>query len=94
MAIRSDSAGLEKSFLLDMFASKVGHVLEIGCGDGRLTRQYAELARQVVGIDLTSTGEMADLPMLADSVSAAAASAIVLPFRAARFDHVIFAWSF
>jgi ubiquinone/menaquinone biosynthesis C-methylase UbiE len=26
-------------------------VLEIGCGDGKFTRQYAEIARRIVGID-------------------------------------------
>ena len=52
MAIRGDTSGLEKSYLLDMLGGDVGCVLEIGCGDGRLTAKYASLAAEVVGIDL------------------------------------------
>ena len=53
MAIRGDVAGIEKQYLLDMLPLEGGRVLEIGCGDGRLTWQYAELADRVVGIDVT-----------------------------------------
>jgi len=94
VAIRSDSAGHEQSYLRDMLAADVGDVLEIGCGDGRLTRKYADLPRRIVGIDLPETLPSAGAEPLPESISMAAASALHLPFPACRFDHVIFSLSF
>ena len=91
MAIRSDVAGIEKAYLLDMLAVEGARILEIGCGDGRLTRQYADLARSVVGVDVTPQG-------LAEASSATTsyvtASGVNLPFRDCSFDQALFAWSF
>lgn len=94
MAIRSDTAGNEKSYLRDMLAADVGAVLEIGCGDGRLTRKYADLPRWIVAIDLPETLPRASAETLPPSVDWAAASGVHLPFPAGRFDHVIFSLSF
>ena len=93
MAIRGDTSGQEKSYLLDMLGGDVGCVLEIGCGDGRLTRKYAGLASQVVGIDLPSALPRGGFERIPKSVHAAAASGVDLPFPASRFDQVIFAHS-
>jgi len=51
VAIRSDPENNEIRALLGMadFAGK--RVLEIGCGDGRLTRRYADAAAHVTAID-------------------------------------------
>jgi 2-polyprenyl-3-methyl-5-hydroxy-6-metoxy-1,4-benzoquinol methylase len=51
MTIKSDPENNEIHALFDLvdFSRKV--VLEIGCGDGRLTRRYAEAAIHVTGID-------------------------------------------
>ena len=94
MAIRSDRAGNEKSYLRDMLAADVGDVLEIGCGDGRLTRKYADLPRRIVGIDLPETLPEAGAEPLPESASLAAASGVHLPFPACRFDHAVFSLSF
>lgn len=94
MATRSDIAGAEKGYLLDMLAGKIGCILEVGCGDGRLTRQYAELAERVVAVDLPSALPRAGDEPLPLSASMAAASGVRLPFPARRFDQVIFALSF
>lgn len=94
MAIRSDSAGLEKSYLLDMLADDAGCVLEIGCGDGRLTRKYADCVTRVIGIDLPATLPREDSDQLPVSVSIAAASGVHLPFPARRFDAAVFTLSF
>lgn len=97
MASRSDSAGAEKRYLLDMLESG-GRTLEIGCGDGRLTWQYADLAAAVIGIDVTAatvSGGLSQKPhRLARQVSFLAASAVDLPFPSASFDHAVFSHSF
>lgn len=94
MAIRSDSAGNEKSYLRDMLAADVGDVLEIGCGDGRLTRKYADLPRWIVGVDLPEALPRIGAEPLPEPVSLAAASGVHLPFPACRFDHAVFSLSF
>ena len=63
MSIQKDPERMETKYLHKFtdftlrhsFASQGGagkRVLEIGCGDGRLTWQYAKSARLVAGIDL------------------------------------------
>ena len=94
MTIRNDSAGLERHYLLDMLAGGGDCVLEIGCGDGRLTRKYAEWALRVVGIDLPAALPRAGAEPLGESVSLAAASGARLPFAPRCFDQAIFALSF
>ena len=94
MAIRNDTMGNEKSYLLDMLTEDRGCILEIGCGDGRLTRKYADVATRVVGIDLPSTLPGDGVQPLPESVSFAAASGVALPFPAGSFDQAIFALSF
>ena len=93
MAIRSDTAGNELSYLLDMLGGEGGRILEVGCGDGRLTRKYADRAARIFGVDLPSTLPRAGSERLPASVHLAAASGVQLPFPAGRFDHVIFALS-
>ncbi len=51
MTIRSDPENNEIRALIDLVEFSGKHVLEIGCGDGRLTWRYAEAAAHVTGID-------------------------------------------
>jgi 2-polyprenyl-3-methyl-5-hydroxy-6-metoxy-1,4-benzoquinol methylase len=51
MTVRSDPENNEIRALLDLVDFSGKHVLEIGCGDGRLTRRYAEAAAHVTAID-------------------------------------------
>lgn len=98
MALRIDVAKTEQHYLLDMIDVTDKHILEIGCGDGRLTWRYAGSARHVVGIDVNldelHTALSKRNEALSKTVDFMAASAIVMPFAANTFDHVIFAWSF
>ena len=73
-------------------------VLEVGCGDGRLTWGYANRVHRVAGIDL----EADDLRVatierpanMAERISFVRADAVHLPFANDSFDLAIFAWSF
>ena len=51
MSIRSDPENHEICALQNLVDIRGKHVLEIGCGDGRLTRRYAEAAAYVTAID-------------------------------------------
>ena len=52
MPIRLDPEGNETAALFDFAGSFTGQrVLEIGCGDGRLTWRYADHAARVVALD-------------------------------------------
>ncbi|MEJ2709846.1 MAG: class I SAM-dependent methyltransferase [Anaerolineales bacterium] len=51
MTIRSDPENNETRALFDLVDFSGKHVLEIGCGDGRLTWRYAQAAAHVTGID-------------------------------------------
>lgn len=97
MAIRSDSAGLEKQYLLDMLPAHSNRILEIGCGDGRLTWQCAELAEELVAIDVTPdtlAEALRDKPeRFRETTSVLEASGLRLPFRSGSFDHALFSLS-
>lgn len=54
MAIRVDPESSESNALFDVADFKGRHVLEIGCGDGRLTWRYAARAARVTAIDPSS----------------------------------------
>jgi len=52
MTVRLDPEQVETGLLLKYLGELAGkRILEIGCGDGRLTRQYADEVSQVIGID-------------------------------------------
>ncbi|MGH2619029.1 MAG: class I SAM-dependent methyltransferase [Anaerolineales bacterium] len=73
-------------------------MLEIGCGDGRLTWKYARQTRSVLAIDadrITVVAAQAMLPgmRLPTRVDFAQAAAESLPARRESFDLAIFAWS-
>jgi cyclopropane fatty-acyl-phospholipid synthase-like methyltransferase len=52
MAVRTDPEGNETDALFDLVRLDGAEVLEIGCGDGRLTWRYAERAGHVTAIEV------------------------------------------
>jgi 16S rRNA A1518/A1519 N6-dimethyltransferase RsmA/KsgA/DIM1 with predicted DNA glycosylase/AP lyase activity len=76
--------------ILPSFASR--RVLEIGCGDGRLTRRYAYEAESVIAIDPDAEA-VADLAAAMPNVDARAVGFEELALAPQSVDVVLFAWS-
>lgn len=98
MTVQTDPERTESKYL-KRYADFTGkRVLEIGCGDGRLTWQYAKSASRVTGIDLHGDDlrvATIDRPSdLEQQVLFARADSIHLPFHKESFDIAILAWSF
>ena len=51
MTVRIDPEGNETDALFDLVDVEGREVLEIGCGDGRLTRRYADRTANVTAIE-------------------------------------------
>ena len=80
------------------FANLAGkRVLEIGCGEGRLTWRYAGASLSTLGIDPDKNALRVatyDRPAdLANKVHFSGAQAEHLPFHKETFDIAILAWS-
>ncbi len=73
------------------------HVLEIGCGEGRLTWRYAAASLSTIGIDPDKDAVRVATydrpPDLANKVHFASAQAEHIPFHKETFDIAILAWS-
>jgi 2-polyprenyl-3-methyl-5-hydroxy-6-metoxy-1,4-benzoquinol methylase len=99
MAIRTDPENNETRALFDMANFGGQHVLEIGCGDGRLTWLYADQAARVTAIEPSAKQialARANLPgRLQDRVEfqAIAFEDFAAASPSAAFDMVILSWS-
>jgi ubiquinone/menaquinone biosynthesis C-methylase UbiE len=97
MTLERDPEGFESKSLHKFadFADK--RVLEIGCGEGRLTRKYAAPSSLTIGIDPDHDAlriARTDSPYtLQKLVHFAEASATHIPFAYETFDIAILAWS-
>ena len=97
MSLQKDPEGFEKKILHKFadFANK--RVLEIGCGEGRLTFKYAAASSFTVGFDPDHDAlriARADSPSdLGRHVHFVQASASHIPFSKEKFDIAILAWS-
>jgi ubiquinone/menaquinone biosynthesis C-methylase UbiE len=98
MTVQIDPEGTEIKHLRRIVEFTGKRVLEIGCGDGRLTWRFANSAKRATGIDLLQDDlrvAMIDRPSdLEEKVFFARADSIQLPFAKETFDIAILAWSF
>lgn len=93
MAIHEDPEGYEPAAFAAagvVFSSQ--RVLEIGCGDGRLTKQYAREAASVIAID-PDADAIARLAAELPRVDARALTIDQLALPAHSIDLALFAWS-
>lgn len=92
-----DPEGVEIAALRQL-APMVGlRVLELGCGDGRLTFRYADEAKSVLAVD-PDEGQIAEAnaarpPDLAERVTFRACGAAEVDVPRRRFDLALFSWS-
>ena len=97
MTLFRDPEENETRHLHDFVSLSGKHVLEVGCGEGRLTWRYAHTAGRVAGIDLDPTrlltAQRECLPELRSKVSFALASSLDLPFPPEKFELAVLAWS-
>jgi len=97
MAWRIDPEGVETRALARLAPVDGLRVLELGCGDGRLTFRYAEEAASVLAVD--PDGERIDAaraalpPGLADTVTFAVAGAAEVDAPRRSFELALFSWS-
>jgi ubiquinone/menaquinone biosynthesis C-methylase UbiE len=98
MSVQIDPERTEIKYLRRSADFTGRRVLEIGCGDGRLTWRYAKSAKRVTGIDLLGDDlrvATIDRPSdLEEKVRFARADSIHMPFAKESFDIAILAWSF
>jgi predicted RNA methylase len=104
MPIQLDPEGNETKALFEQAGAFIGlHVLEIGCGDGRLTCRYAGQAASVVAIDPGAekialaranlpAGLLGRVDFLATDLLQFASQAQEA-IHSAKFDLAILAWS-
>jgi ubiquinone/menaquinone biosynthesis C-methylase UbiE len=97
MSFQKDPEKNETKFLRKLVDFTNKHVLEVGCGEGRLTWRYARSASRVNGIDPDLNAVRVaqyDQPSdLRKTTIFACASALHLPFPPEAFDLALLAWS-
>ena len=101
MAIHVDPVGREIELLRRLVRWRGRRVVEIGCGDGRLTRRLAALGARIVAIEPDAAlvraarraARQAWTPRLARRVSFHVGKAGRLKFPPGTFDLVLFSWA-
>lgn len=101
MPLQKDPENIEGKILHRLLDFQDKHVLEVGCGEGRLTWKYAARAKFAAGIDVDHDAlrvAKADALLKAGSQAEArgtftGASANHIPFSKETFDIAVLAWS-
>jgi len=97
MTLQKDPEGFEKKILHKYADFTDKRILEVGCGEGRLTWRYADASNLTVGLDPDQDSlrvAHADSPSdLRGRVLFTQASAKNIPFAKETFDIAILAWS-
>ena len=97
MTLQKDPSRNETKYLHKFADFTNQRVLEVGCGEGRLTWQYAGSAATTIGIDPDRDAlrvARVDMPFdLQNRVFLACAGSRDLPFSKETFDIAVLAWS-
>ena len=97
MTLQRDPERNESKYLHKFVDFRNRRVLEIGCGEGRMTWQYAKSTQTTIGIDpdpdalrIANVDRPSDLE---DKALFACAASEYLPFSKETFDIAVLAWS-
>ena len=97
MAVALDPEHAETRAIHDLIDFSGTDVLEVGCGDGRLTWRYADRTRSVLALDLDAAAikqARASLPEpLQHTVTFQVADITSVKLPPAAFDVVVFSYS-
>lgn len=97
MTLQRDPEGNESKYLHRFAEFANRRVLEVGCGEGRMTWQYARATHATVGVDPDIDSVRianVDRPYdLQEKVYFSCAASGYLPFSKETFDIAILAWS-
>ena len=97
MTVQKDPEGTERKYLRRFSDFDGKRILEIGCGEGRLTWKYAGASNLTFGLDPDKDAlrvARADAPHpLRLQTHFTCASAVKIPFLKDTFDIAILAWS-
>jgi len=97
MTFQKDAEKFETKALRKLVDFKNQRVLEVGCGEGRLTWEYTRSAKQVMGIDPDADAVRVANYDLSDNLrkttAFACASSLHLPFSHETFDIALLSWS-
>lgn len=98
MTIQRDPEPKEIKYLHKFADFTDKRVLEIGCGEGRLTWQYARRSKLTIGFDVDADAlrvAWIDRPSdLETKVLFSRAESEYLPFHKETFDMALLSWSF
>jgi ubiquinone/menaquinone biosynthesis C-methylase UbiE len=97
MTLQKDPERNESKYLHTFADFADRRVLEIGCGEGRMTWQYARATRTTIGVDTDRDSlriATVDRPdELQQKARFACAASEYLPFSKETFDIAVLAWS-
>ena len=96
MTLQRDPERNESKYLHRFADFTNKRVLEVGCGEGRMTWQYAKATGRTIGIDPDPDAlriAKVDRPSDLEQVLFACADSEYLPFSKETFDIAVLAWS-